>query len=154
MHDTRLHDTEAPQVRVLHLVLPVPPSVNDWPSHPMELHREKSSYMRDVWVEALQQTPPMADPPERAVLFARFYVWNLRDEDNLKGSLKWLVDALKQEQTGKMRWRDGIAETKGYFVDDSPRHLTILEPVQQIDRESQRVEVTLRWRVRETEEAA
>lgn len=153
MHDERLH-TDPPEIQVLRLTLPVPPSPNNWPSHPMQHHREKSAYKRTVWWAACEQSPPMAHPPERVVMFAHFFLHALRDEDNLKGSLKWLVDALKQKQTGEVRWRDGIADTKGYYVDDSPDRLTILEPVQEIDRKHQRVEVTLRWKAHEQSEAA
>lgn len=54
-----------------------------------------------------------------------FLVYRQRDQDNLIASLKWVLDALKQRQDGKVGWRLGICDTMGYFVDDDPAHLTL-----------------------------
>lgn len=136
-------------VRELHLTLPLPMSVNNWPRHPMQQHVAKNRYRKKAWAAALSQAKPVHDPPEHAVLSAHFRLRNLRDEDNLKGSLKWVCDTLKQKQTGAMRWRQGIADQKGFFVDDNPAHLHILEPSQEIDRTDPGLDIVIRWKARE-----
>lgn len=35
------------------------------------------------------------------------------------------MTALRQKQTGAMRWRNGLFDLCGYFVDDDPSHLTL-----------------------------
>lgn len=139
-------------MRETRLVLPLPPSPNDWATHPMEQARQKNAYRRKVWIAALKQQRPMMHPPSMVVIAATFYLVNLRDEDNLTGSLKWLIDSLKQEQTGKVRWRQGVADRKGYFIDDDPEHLHISTVSQEIDRGDPRVEIALWWE--EEDEAA
>lgn len=129
----------------LTLTLPLPPSPNQWPSHPMEKSRQKNDYRKRAWVAAIQQHPPVIHPPERVVATALCRVHNLRDEDNLAGALKWTWDALKQEQNGAMRWRQGVADRKGYLVDDDPAHLHVASVEQEIDRNEQGVDLTLRW---------
>lgn len=125
------------------LVLPLPDSVNAWPKHPMAEHRAKRKYQREAWVKACAQAKPTHEPPARVVVRSWFFLRNKRDEDNLKGSLKWVLDALKREQKGDLRWRDGIADEKGYFVDDDPGRATIAEPAQAIDRKNPRLEIEI-----------
>ncbi|NIR76743.1 MAG: hypothetical protein GWO12_16830 [Gemmatimonadetes bacterium] len=132
-------------IRQIDLTLPVPPSPNEWPKHPMQLARKKNHYRRQVWIEAIQQHKPWMEPPHKVVASATFYVWNKRDEDNLTASLKWTLDALKRDQTGKMHWREGVADMKGYIIDDDPEHLTVVKPSQEIDREDPRLVLILRW---------
>jgi hypothetical protein len=131
----------------MRLVLPLPDSLNRWPKSAMAEHAAKRRYQREVWVKACAQHKPTHEPPAHVVIRASFYLRNKRDEDNLKGSLKWVLDALKQRQTGKLDWRMGIADEKGFFIDDDPARLTVAEPEQVIDRKEPRL-------ILEIEEAA
>lgn len=124
------------------LVLPLPDSVNRWPKNEFAMHHVKRRYQHTVWAKAYNQTMPPMDPPRRAIMRASFYLRNLRDEDNLKGSLKWVCDALKQSQQST-KWRKGLGEARGYFVDDNPACLTIAEPEQTIDRKNPRLVITI-----------
>jgi hypothetical protein len=131
----------------IRLVLGLPDSPNRWPKHPMVLHRAKRRYQRRVWVEACSQVKPLHDPPSRVEVHSKFYVRNVRDEDNLKASLKWVLDALKQAQKRDEKgrtWRKGLADDKGYFIDDDPAHCRVAEPTQVVDRSDPRVEITVR----------
>jgi hypothetical protein len=129
------------------LVLPLPDSVNAWPRSKMALHHVKMRYQLEAWVAACSQCRPTHEPPSFVAMNATFYIRNKRDEDNLKGSLKWVCDALKQAQVrdeyGRVKWRAGVADEKGYFVDDDPKHLTIAEPAQHVDRKNPRLEIEL-----------
>lgn len=124
----------SPEPVALVLVLPVPPSPNKWATHRMVQHRQKRRYQAQCWAAAIQQQRPPRDPPARVRLDATFYIRNRRDEDGLKGSLKWALDALRQQQMGSLRWRQGLYDECGYFVDDNPRVCEVAEPVQHIDR--------------------
>lgn len=74
-----------------------------------------------------QQGQPKPDPvPEQVRVHVDLYGHNMRDPDNLMGSVKWILDGLKGR----------------YLVDDSPDHLT-LTVGQQIDRKRKRVVVTI-----------
>jgi len=114
------------------LVLPIPPSPNGWKrTHPVALQVQKDEYREAAWVRAISQVKPTRDPPELVTIRATFYTARCtRDEDNLTASMKWVIDALKQRQTGHVRWRQGIADLCGYLVDDDPAHLTLDKPVQ------------------------
>lgn len=121
-------------IRVV-LNLPAPMSTNQWPKHPMSLHKAKAYYMALAWAEALtNETLPFRDPPPMMQVESTFLLRNLRDEDNLKGSLKWALDAFSASAKGKLKWRSGIMDRCGYWVDDSPRHLRIHEPEQVVTR--------------------
>lgn len=110
----------------MRLILPVPLSPNRWARNPWLRQRQKDDYRTSVWSAAIQQQRPTLEPPARVVVAATFYLArHLRDEDNLRGSLKDVLDALKQKQTGKMLWRHGVADLCGYFVDDDPTHMTL-----------------------------
>lgn len=109
----------------MRLVLPVPPSPNDWPRHAMALHRAKNKYRRICWMEAIQQHRPDREPPPLVVVLATYHTVRRRDADNLVGGLKWVLDALKREQRGDVAWRQGVADLCGYFVDDDPGHLRL-----------------------------
>lgn len=110
----------------------------------MVLHREKMSYQREAWLAAVQQEKPKADPPKVVHVNATLWLVKKRDEDNATASVKWALDALKQKQTGELRWREGIAENKGYFVDDAPDMLSLTvaqEKVPKRSHEGLRIEV-------------
>lgn len=121
------------------LSLPLPPGPNQWPSHPLRLHKTKRAYQRAAWWAAVQHVTPHAEPPERVKVTAHRFGWNLLDEDGASASLKWALDALRQRQQGKLDWRQGIYPTRGYLVDDDPRHCTVSTPVQTIDRATARL---------------
>jgi hypothetical protein len=113
------------------LTLPIPPSPNRWKKHPMAQHVQKNEYRAACWLAAVQQHKPVRDPPERVRISATFYLARLiRDEDNATACLKWAIDCLKQEQTGEMRWRQGIADACGYLTEDDPAHMVLDKPVQ------------------------
>lgn len=125
------------------LELPLPPSPNTVNSrNPLVRHAAKRKYQRKAWREAIMQVYPMLDPPQRVTVSAAFRVWALRDEDNLAASLKWVLDALRQRQTGK-DWRDGVYSQCGYIVDDSPEHMTLGAVTQTVDRKNKGVTVTI-----------
>ena len=126
-----------------HLVLPLPIAVNKWPSHPFARHRVKRKYQREAWFAACAQHRPLRTPPSKVRVSATLYVWNLRDEEGAVGSLKWALDALRQEQQGSEEWRYGVADQCGYFVDDNPAHLTLGTVEQVIDRKNMRLELTV-----------
>lgn len=134
--------------KVVHcLVLPLPPSPNDLPAHPMAKHRAKRRYQKRAWFEALKQEKPPRDPPPHVIVDAHFFVWGERDEDNLTSSLKFVWDALRQKQQirgpNTLAWRQGLAPACGFFIDDNPRHLTLGEVTQTVDRNEQRLVLTL-----------
>lgn len=137
---------------MIHLTLELPPSPNALPRNHMARHRQKNEYRRTVWMQALEQTRPFRDPPAHVEVSPIFFVYNKRDEDNLAASLKWVLDALKQDQRGKLDWRQGVADRCGYFVDDDPKHLTLGKLRQSIDRDRPRLELILGYT--ETEDAA
>ena len=125
------------------LSLPIPPSPNDGAGHPIAQHRIKKAYQKKVWAHAISQCKPLRDPPQKVLLSADFFVHNLRDEDNLEASLKFLIDALRQKQAGSLDWRQGVYYLCGYLVDDDPEHMTLGDVTQVIDRKNKRVEVTI-----------
>lgn len=114
----------------MNLVLPIPPSPNTWPSHSIARQVKKDIHRREVWMAAIAQHRPTMDPPVRVVVHATFHLARtLRDEDNLRASLKWTLDALRQVQQGDVRWRwwhgAGVYHECGYFLDDDPAHMTL-----------------------------
>lgn len=130
------------------LSLPEPPSPNEVSSaahaHPMQAVRMKNQYKRRCWVEAMGQVTPTVDPPEKVVVKAHFRLHNLRDEDNLTASLKYALDALRCPQKGEdVSWRQGLAERKGYLLNDAPPNCAVLRPTQEIDREDRGVTVRI-----------
>lgn len=123
------------------LVLPLPVSPNARKSHLMAAVQQKNGYRAQCWIQALQQAMPRRDVdlPEHVRICACFYVRNLRDEDNLAASLKWVLDCLKQEQPEIPHWRHGLYDQKGYFLNDDPLHCTVDKPEQRIDRKDPRL---------------
>lgn len=107
------------------LRLPLPPALNRWPRHGLALHAFKNRYRKRAWAAAIQQERPLHDPPAKVRLHAMFLVYRLRDEGELSAGLKFVLDALKQRQTGKVAWRQGLFDTLGYFVEDDPAHLEL-----------------------------
>ena len=131
---------------MIHLKLPVPPSPNALPSHPMELHKVKNRYRRDAWLRAVSQHKPIMDPPEFVTVMAIFYTSQEWDEDNLSAGMKFVLDCLKQKQTGKVAWKQGLFMDAGYFIDDDPSHMKLDGiPIQAINRNDRRVEIIIRW---------
>jgi hypothetical protein len=115
------------------LELPVPPSPNQAPRHPMQFTKWKNGTKRAIWFAALQQERPLTEPPARVAITAVFRLSRLRDPDNLTASLKYVLDALRVPGPGdRANWRQGIAERKGYFLDDSPKHLTLRNVAQRV----------------------
>jgi hypothetical protein len=126
------------------MILPVPPSPNKWKSNPFAQQAQKDEYRELVWAKALRQGRPVRDPPERVRVHATLYLCKLRDEDNATGSLKWTLDALRQKQQGHMKWRQGIADKCGFFVDDDSERLTLtVEQVRVKHRPEERLELTI-----------
>lgn len=117
----------------MNFVLPLPISPNRREKHPIKQQVQKDEYRKAAWEAALRQHKPSRDPPAKVVVKATLYLAKLlRDDDNANGSVKWVLDALRQKQQGAMRWRQGIADLCGYFIDDDPSHLTLAGKVQQV----------------------
>lgn len=126
------------------LRLPLPPSINAMGSmHPIYRGTTKRRYQRSAWTHAVSQLQPLRDPPEHVTVSAHFRVHNLRDEDNLTGGLKWVLDALRQNQTGSLEWRQGVYDRCGYFVDDDPKHLSLGSVTQELLRSDKGVTLTI-----------
>lgn len=90
----------------------------------------KREYQARCWFEAVRQERPDENPPVMVTVHAMLLRCNrgtFRDEDGLKGGLKFLLDALAQKQRGDLSWRSGLFVDRGYFVNDSPRHLRLGE---------------------------
>ena len=124
--------------------LPVPPSPNTWKTHRMELVKQKNGYKRSAWVLCCSRNAPQSHPPDNVTVWVKFRLKRLRDEDNLYASCKWLLDVLKLPRKGDViSWKQGIAEAKGYFVDDSPDRMK-LHVSQEKDRKDA-VDVKISW---------
>lgn len=131
-----------PEIR---LTLPVPPSPNRVPTrHHIARHQSKRRYQREAWADAIRQVRPFRDPPGHVTVHAHFRFHNVRDEDNLKGSLKWALDALRKRQSGK-DWRAGVYSLCGYFVDDDPTHMSLGRVTQEIDRKNKGLTLTIEY---------
>lgn len=95
--------------------------------------RVKNKAKREAWQSAIGQAEPPVHPPQRVTIHAHFLVKRRRDEDKLPASLEWILDALKQKQQvqaiSKTRFtREGVPLylERGYFVDDDPKHLSLI----------------------------
>lgn len=108
----------------------------------MARHNSKRKYQKRAWADAIRQARPFRDPPAHVTLHAHFRVHNVRDEDNLKASLKWTLDALRQKQSGK-DWRGGVYSLSGYLIDDDPTHMTLGRVTQEVDRKNKGLTVTI-----------
>jgi hypothetical protein len=124
--------------------LPLPPSPNRRPSDRMHAVRWKNTTKRLAWLAANEQHAALTKPPAFVRIHAHFRIRNLRDEDNLVASLKYVLDALRLPR-GKetVTWRHGIAENKGYLVDDSPTHCQLGQVTQELDRKDPGLVLTI-----------
>lgn len=125
--------------------LPLPPSPNHRPSHHMAVARWRNAYKRKAWAAACGQALPKLHPPESVAVGVLFRLAASRDPDNLYASCKYLLDALRKPCTRQEgQWRQGLHEHKGFFLDDSPQHLTLVA-VQAVERNAERrgVRVTI-----------
>ena len=131
---------------MIHLVLPLPVNRNTTDGmHWGSLSRLKNKYRAECWYQAIGQHKPLRDPPELVTVSAMFFTGKPWDADALTGALKFPLDALRQKQTGKMRWRSGLYSACGYFVDDDPKHMRLGTVAQEIDAKNRRLELTLEW---------
>lgn len=131
---------------LINLTLPLPPDPWAIPPHPMERAKVKNRYRREAWAAVIQQEKPWIAPPAFVEVTAVFFTQNPWDEDNRTAGLKFILDALKQEQTGNMRWRQGISDRCGYFIDDDPGHMRLTGiPGDERERERPRVEIIIEW---------
>ena len=86
----------------------------------------------------------MRDPPSCVRVQATLYLCKLRDEDNATGSLKWTLDALRSEQRGHIRWRQGVADKCGYLYDDDLSHMRLtVTQVRVKTRKEERLELEI-----------
>lgn len=139
-----------PTTTTVTLELPEPRNRSNERVHWAKRQRLDRRYKREVWEAAIQQAMPLADPPEKVRATAHVRVYNLRDEDNLRASLKPVWDALKQRQpvSDSLAWRyvDGMRASwiaRGFFVDDDPEHLEIGKVTQEVDRKNRGVTAVL-----------
>lgn len=124
--------------------LPEPPSLNAAPQHPMQRVRWKNDVRRRTWEAAISQHMPVSDPPDPVLVKAHLRLHNERDPDNLVSSLKYTLDSLRLPDEGdNLRYRGGLYESKGYFVDDSPEHMVLDEVTQEIDRSNRGLTLTI-----------
>lgn len=141
----KLYAGEVAQGLLYRLALPLPPSPNRRKGHHMALHRQASEYKAAAWASAIQQARPLheLDVPMLVAIRSRFFLPRRRDEDNLTSSLKWAIDSLKWRQTGRVAWRHGAFDEKGYFYDDDPAHCSIEKPEQVVQRTDHRLLVEI-----------
>jgi hypothetical protein len=127
------------------LELPLPESPNRRKSHHMALHRQAGEYKAAAWARAIRQARPLheLDVPMLVVIRSRFYLPKKRDDDNASSSLKWAIDSLKWKQTGRVEWKQGAFDEKGYFYDDDPAHCSVEKPHQVVQRTDHRLEVEI-----------
>lgn len=126
----------------MRLTLPLPPSPNRSGGSWVAVRSNKNNYRLECWAAAVKQWVPFVEPPEYVRVESTFYLRNKRDQDNLKASLKPVLDCLKQVQTGAVKWKG--EDSRAYFVDDDPRRCTVAEPAQHIDRKRPRLELDIR----------
>lgn len=130
------------------LELPEPPSPNDAPRHPMARTRWKNKTKARTWEAAIAQASPVKFPARNVVISSHFRLYNLRDEDNLKASLKYVLDALRlpsnrEIEKGQLGFKGGLFLSRGFFLDDNPRECRIEEPTQEIDRKNRGLTLTI-----------
>jgi hypothetical protein len=122
--------------------LPLPPRRNELEAmHPIHKGKRKNAYRARVWVAAIQQHKPSLEPPEHVHLKTMFHVKRAGDEDGY--DLKWLLDTFGQKQ--KTGWRQGIADLKGFYIDDDPAHLTWDRPLHVVDPDNVGVDIIMEW---------
>ena len=126
------------------LELPEPPVLSNARGHWYVRARRIREYKAQAWFAAIQQVRPAPDPPRRVRVDAHFRLWNLRDVDNLVGSAKYVLDALKQNiRMQHLGFRDGILDQRGFFWDDDPAHLELGTVTQEIDRKHRGLTLTI-----------
>ena len=130
--------------RLSFIGLPLPPARNyvEGMMNPIQKGRVKNQYRRKVWAAAIQQHKPFFEPPPHVRMRLLYRVKREHDVDGL--DLKWLLDALGQKQLTD--WRQGLASSKGYYVDDKPANLTWEKPSQHVDPKApQGLDLILEW---------
>lgn len=115
----------------MNLVLPLPLNLANSRLHWRTKNREKKAYYKRcdnlMYFEDFT-LPPDTGPMERVEIQATWYVHAKSDPDNIVGRLKWVLDWLV---------------TRGYIVDDKAENVTLLPPVQHIDRKNKRLEIEI-----------
>ena len=129
---------------ILTLELPLPDSPNRAPAHHMARHRWKRAYQRAAWIAAVAAAKPLRDPPPFVRVTAHMRVHIPRDDDNKHASLKFVLDALRQSQKSR-KWRGGLYSECGYFVDDDPKHLELVNVSQEVNRKDKGLMLVLEW---------
>lgn len=115
--------------------LPLPPSPDRAPRDPIARTAWKNRTKRRTWFHACEQAAPTGDPPPVVRLVAHFRVVNLRDDDNLMASLKYVIDSLRLARpTENERFKAGLHLGKAYFAGDEPLRCFVERPEQCIDR--------------------
>lgn len=112
------------------LRLPLPPNVANRETHWRRRRREDRAYKDLVWGAVRQQRAHRtfaAGVPTKVRVTAHFRLWNPMDEDNLAARLKPALDALKGD----------------FFVDDSPAHLELAKPTQEVNRRDRGLTLTI-----------
>ena len=94
-------------------------------------HKAKKAYWERC--DNLQFTPGFPSPPrggplKHVTIAHTWYVGNLMDPDNAYARLKWPIDFLR---------------TRGYIVEDRASNVTLLSPIQHIDRKNPRLTLEL-----------
>jgi hypothetical protein len=115
------------------IVVPLAPNIlnlagssNHWRKRDL-----KEAYGRQLGTllfAGLMPVPP-AEPPERAEISVRMFVFAEMDYENLRARNKWICD-----------WLIG----QRYIFDDKPKNLEWGSVEQYVDRDCQRIEITLR----------
>jgi len=109
------------------LVLPLPVSLNqEREQHWFPQAERRSYWMENAWAAWCQAGYARFEAVE---ITPHFYVWNLRDEDNLSTrAMKAIIDGLK-----------------GHLIpDDSPKHLRLNRAEQHMDRKRPRLELHIK----------
>ena len=125
--------TALPASAALHITVPMPMNIsNGSHSHHMVRHKQKLAYWKAL--DMMQAGELIPKPPRRPLdgitLDSVMHLARQMDVDNAMRRHKWVMDWLK---------------TRGYIVDDSPKHLTWASfPEQHIRRDGNyRIELTL-----------
>lgn len=142
------------------LAVPIPPSPNEAPppQHGGARTAWKNQIREDTFRSALEQCRPLAEPPQRVEVHSLFRFPDrryFRDEDNLKSSLKYVLDALKRPEPGgndPLTYRFGVATEKGWIEDDAPPECRIREPQQRVAEPGEPTDLVLNIVPQEQEE--
>lgn len=132
----------------MRFTFPLPPNLANGRMHWRTLTRKKTAYNADCDVLQLHELPPPpAQPFARATIAVTLTVGAQMDHDNAVARCKWPIDWLV---------------TRGYLVDDKPKHLSWTGfPLQRVRRSEHGVDITLTpllspappvWRTREMSE--